>query len=489
MIVVASIDPEALLERRAAEGDAAYVLPSLARVLSRHGVLHFAGAADETQLRAAVASLAPDISRIWEELLISLEGAGRFWRDEGDVLTHDSCLVIPLPTAKLWPSDLVVLCESSCDIQGVPRPLPGYLQRSGEPELTTAGAVATCKTVMHIDGLVEEPYTGQGESRELTWTNYMAPLTRLTHKEIEVRVLDRYLFRRFFDSRDGDVGLLGHVDWLLGRLNENLSPDAKVHLLAEDVARGKTEKEGVWVRRREWARQGLRQWLESHAFTLDRPGALLVSLSPWPKGASQEQPLGKSHDRHIRFNKWVALATPQGFDRVQDEAVFGEDGMVLNRVLATDSEGRGYFASLMRKEEAVLENAQWSFPGTDAPPKHLQRGQIRNSGPSSIVDAGLQVAAPQLDVQMDHEGVSPSRKSAQEVSWHHFIRTNQRGQVVRGRVTKLVQSGAVVRLAEGIEELVPSSELAGRVVKIGDEILVRITHVDRIRRRIRLSLK
>jgi small subunit ribosomal protein S1 len=101
-----------------------------------------------------------------------------------------------------------------------------------------------------------------------------------------------------------------------------------------------------------------------------------------------------------------------------------------------------------------------------------------------------------LDVDLDRERVSLSLKSTQEDPWQQFARTHQIGQVVPGRVTKLVPFGAFVRVEEGIEGLVHISELADRhveipeqVVQVGDEIFVKIIDIDLDRRRISLSLK
>ncbi|MDO5628661.1 MAG: S1 RNA-binding domain-containing protein, partial [Mobilicoccus sp.] len=70
------------------------------------------------------------------------------------------------------------------------------------------------------------------------------------------------------------------------------------------------------------------------------------------------------------------------------------------------------------------------------------------------------------------------------------------GQVVPGKVTKLVPFGAFVRVDDGIEGLVHISELAERhvelpeqVVTVGAEIFVKVIDIDLERRRISLSLK
>src|SRR5207253_3615163 len=116
--------------------------------------------------------------------------------------------------------------------------------------------------------------------------------------------------------------------------------------------------------------------------------------------------------------------------------------------------------------------------------------------PSEVVTVGDEVTVEVLDVDMDRERVSLSLKATQEDPWQHFARTHQIGQIVPGKVTKLVPFGAFVRVDEGIEGLVHISELAERhveipeqVVNVGDEIMVKVIDIDLERRRISLSLK
>jgi small subunit ribosomal protein S1 len=116
--------------------------------------------------------------------------------------------------------------------------------------------------------------------------------------------------------------------------------------------------------------------------------------------------------------------------------------------------------------------------------------------PSEVVEVGQEVTVEVLDVDMDRERVSLSLKATQEDPWQAFARTHAIGQVVPGRVTKLVPFGSFVRVAEGIEGLVHISELAERhveipeqVVNVGEEIYVKVIDIDLERRRISLSLK
>ncbi len=116
--------------------------------------------------------------------------------------------------------------------------------------------------------------------------------------------------------------------------------------------------------------------------------------------------------------------------------------------------------------------------------------------PSEVVEVGDEVTVEVLDVDMNRERVSLSLKATQEDPWQAFARTHAIGQVVPGKVTKLVPFGTFVRVKDGIEGLVHISELAQRhidtpeqVVKVNDEVFVKIIDIDLERRRISLSLK
>lgn len=116
--------------------------------------------------------------------------------------------------------------------------------------------------------------------------------------------------------------------------------------------------------------------------------------------------------------------------------------------------------------------------------------------PSEVVEVGQKVTVEVLDVDMDRERVSLSLKATQEDPWQVFARTHAIGQIVPGKVTKLVPFGAFVRVEDGIEGLVHISELAQRhvdlpeqVAKVGEEVFVKVIDIDLERRRISLSLK
>ena len=94
------------------------------------------------------------------------------------------------------------------------------------------------------------------------------------------------------------------------------------------------------------------------------------------------------------------------------------------------------------------------------------------------------------------ERISLSLKATQQDPWQEFAGTHEVGQLVYGRVTKLVQFGAFVQVGDGIEGLVHISEMSThhvdspeQVVTPGEELWVKIIDLDLARRRISLSIK
>ena len=116
--------------------------------------------------------------------------------------------------------------------------------------------------------------------------------------------------------------------------------------------------------------------------------------------------------------------------------------------------------------------------------------------PSSVVQVGDEVTVQVLDVDLSRERISLSLKATQQDPWQEFATGHQVGELVYGRVTKLVPFGAFVQVGDGIEGLVHISEMAvhhveapEQVVTPGEELWVKIIDIDLDRRRISLSIK
>ncbi|MCU1447854.1 MAG: binding domain [Acidimicrobiales bacterium] len=116
--------------------------------------------------------------------------------------------------------------------------------------------------------------------------------------------------------------------------------------------------------------------------------------------------------------------------------------------------------------------------------------------PSSVVAVGDEIDVQVLEVDLDRERISLSLKATQQDPWQEFASNHRVGELVYGRVTKLVPFGAFVQVGEGIEGLVHISEMAvhhvdlpEQVVTPGEELWVKIIDLDLQRRRISLSIK
>ena len=116
--------------------------------------------------------------------------------------------------------------------------------------------------------------------------------------------------------------------------------------------------------------------------------------------------------------------------------------------------------------------------------------------PSQVVQVGDKVTVQVLDVDMSRERISLSLKATQQDPWQEFASSHEIGQLVYGRVTKLVPFGAFVQVGDGIEGLVHISEMSAhhveapeQVVTPGEELWVKIIDLDLARRRISISIK
>jgi small subunit ribosomal protein S1 len=158
----------------------------------------------------------------------------------------------------------------------------------------------------------------------------------------------------------------------------------------------------------------------------------------------------------------------------------------------------------------------------------LQEGQIRTGKVSSITDFGVfvdlggadglahmteltwergkkakdlynvgdEVQAYILKIDRDTKKISLSLKRAQPEKWDTTVNHFSIGEILFGRVTKLMAFGAFVRLDGPVEGLIHISELSNRriqhpkdVVKEGDVVPVKLVRIEKDRHRLGLSLR
>ena len=119
------------------------------------------------------------------------------------------------------------------------------------------------------------------------------------------------------------------------------------------------------------------------------------------------------------------------------------------------------------------------------------------SHPNEMLERGQKVACRVLSVDQDRHRIALGLKQMDDDPWSYDIPNRyQPGQVIKGQVTKITNFGVFVGLEDGLEGLLHISELADHkvenpeeVVKVGEEIEVKILRVDTEERKIGLSRK
>ena len=117
--------------------------------------------------------------------------------------------------------------------------------------------------------------------------------------------------------------------------------------------------------------------------------------------------------------------------------------------------------------------------------------------PNEVVTKGQKVECQVLSVDKKNRRIALGLKQLQEDPWTTRIPEKyQAGQLVTGKVTKITNFGVFVSLEDDLEGLLHISELANHkvenpedVVKVGDEIEVKVLRVDSDERKIGLSRK
>jgi small subunit ribosomal protein S1 len=116
--------------------------------------------------------------------------------------------------------------------------------------------------------------------------------------------------------------------------------------------------------------------------------------------------------------------------------------------------------------------------------------------PSEVLEIGQTVKVKVLDVDRDRQRISLGLKQTQTDPWQRVIDETHQGDVVVGKITKVVTFGAFAEILSGVEGLIHISELADHhvenprdVVNQGDEVNVKVIEIDAERRRLSLSLK
>lgn len=116
--------------------------------------------------------------------------------------------------------------------------------------------------------------------------------------------------------------------------------------------------------------------------------------------------------------------------------------------------------------------------------------------PSEVLKKGDVVEARVLNIDKENQRVSLGIKQLESDPWESIDSRFKVGDLVTGQVAKIASFGAFVNLDGDIDGLIHISQLSEEhvervkdVIKVGDEIKARVIKVDKVERRIGLSIK
>jgi ribosomal protein S1 len=120
----------------------------------------------------------------------------------------------------------------------------------------------------------------------------------------------------------------------------------------------------------------------------------------------------------------------------------------------------------------------------------------RVSRVTDVLQVGEQVEVKVIKLDPDQNRISLSLRQLQQDPWERFVQGVPVGSIVSGTVTKTKKYGAFLQVMPGIEGLLHISELSWDhvdktedVLKVGEDVQVKVIGVDTARRRVSLSLK
>jgi small subunit ribosomal protein S1 len=120
----------------------------------------------------------------------------------------------------------------------------------------------------------------------------------------------------------------------------------------------------------------------------------------------------------------------------------------------------------------------------------------RGKTPEEVYKVGDEVDVYVMKVDPETKKIALSLRRAQPERWDEIVDQYRPGQIVPGRITKLVTFGAFARIDGPVEGLIHVSELSDRriqhpreVVREGDIVPLKVVRIERDKHRIGLSLR
>ncbi len=134
--------------------------------------------------------------------------------------------------------------------------------------------------------------------------------------------------------------------------------------------------------------------------------------------------------------------------------------------------------------------------GVDGLVRKSDLSWYRIKHPSDVVNVGDKIEVTVKDIDRETEKISLSYKKPDENPWEVFVKNYEVGQVVSATVVSITSFGAFAQIMKGIDGLIHISQIAnkrvesvGELLKVGQQVDVKITEIDTERKRISLSIR
>jgi small subunit ribosomal protein S1 len=118
------------------------------------------------------------------------------------------------------------------------------------------------------------------------------------------------------------------------------------------------------------------------------------------------------------------------------------------------------------------------------------------NNPAELLKVGEEVEAIILAITPEQQRISLGMKQIEEDPWKIIEEIYKIGAIVKGEISKITAFGAFVELSHKIDGLIHVSQISDEhiervkdVLKVGDEVSARVIKIDKVDRRIGLSIK
>ncbi len=134
--------------------------------------------------------------------------------------------------------------------------------------------------------------------------------------------------------------------------------------------------------------------------------------------------------------------------------------------------------------------------GVDGLVRRMDLSWNRIKHPSDVVSVGDKVEVTIKDIDPETKKVSLIYKKDSENPWTIFTSNYEVGQVVKATIVSITSFGAFAQIIDGIDGLIHISQIANQrvdnvadILKVGQEVDVKITEIDADKKRISLSMR